>query len=99
MRTSSRYLLVSVVALLAGVLLCAASWVWADHVYRAGTRMLAYWIGVVGSACPALALGVAKLWLDTQGGSGQAGRAPAQVRALLWASACFLAFMVVFPLL
>jgi hypothetical protein len=79
------------------VLLCGASWVWAHSVDTQGKVMLGYWIGVAGSALPAVALAGCQVWLIDQPAAAAGARA--WVRPLLWLSVAFLGFMVLFPLM
>ena len=97
--TSPQYQRITVGALLIALLALALCWRWADQAYLAGARMRGYWIGVAGSALPAVVLAGCALWLW---GARKRGRSAASISwlvPLLALCVAFLAFMLLFPLL
>ena len=86
-------------ALACAVLGCAASWYWADRLYRAGARVRGYWIAVAGTALQALVLAACALWLHTKGSGAAKAPRIAWLMPALWLSVALLGFMVAFQAL
>ena len=86
-------------ALLPVPLAVALTWRWADRTYATGARVHAYWIGVAGSAIPALVVGSCTLWLWRERLRGQSAASVRWLNPLLVLSLAFLALMLVLPLL
>ncbi len=78
---------------------CAASWFAADAVYRGGSAVPGYWIGVVGSALPAVGAGLGLRYLRHHRERAKPTGAEEWFKGLLVLALFFLAVMALFPLL
>ena len=85
--------------LLAGMGSCAASWVASDRMYRAGSTMPAYWLGVAGSALPALVFWLSVRYLRKRRTGAGPDSAEKWFAAGTLLALVFLGLMAVFPLL
>ena len=97
--TAAQYHLRSAAALALGVLVCAASWLWTHYLQTTGAVMLGYWVGVVGSAVPAIVLITCILWLQRERSRGESAARVFWLWPLFVLSIILLAFMVLFPML
>ena len=97
--TAAQYHLRSAAAFGLGVVVCAASWLWTHHLQTTGAVMFGYWIGVAGSAVPAVVLTVCILWLRRERSRGELAARVFWLWPLLLLSMLLLAFMILFPLL
>ncbi len=71
-RTSRFYRLCTAAAFGLAVVGCAASWVWTHHLQTTGRVIAGYWVGVVGSSLPALALTASLVWRWREHARGEA---------------------------
>lgn len=78
---------------------CAASWLAADAVYRGGSALPGYWIGVVGSALPAVGAGLGLRYLRRHRERAEPTAAEHRFKGLLVLALFFVAVMALFPLL
>lgn len=97
--TTAHYHLRSAGALALAILVCAASWLWTYQLQKSGALIFGYWIGVVGSAMPALALIGCILWLRRVRSRGEPAAKVFWLWPLLAVSLLLLAFMILFPML
>jgi len=98
--TAAHYQHTCAAALAAGVVACAAGWLWSHHVHvTGGAAIRSYWIGVAGSAMPALALAACATWLRLERSRGEAEATVRWVTPLFWLCVALLLFMVLFPLM
>ena len=97
--TAARYHLRSAAALALGVLVCAASWLWTHHLQTSGAVMFGYWVGVLGTAVPAIVLTSCIIWLRRERRRGESAARVFWLGPVLVLSMILLAFMVVFPML
>ncbi len=97
--TASYYHLRSAGAFAIGILVCAASWLWTYHLQTTGATIFGYWIGVLGSAIPALVLIACIFWLRRERSRGELAAKVFWLWPLLSVSLLLLAFMILFPLL
>jgi hypothetical protein len=86
-------------ALTVGVLGCAAVWRWANIIYRDRSQLAGWWVGVLGSMLPALALGAYLLWLRHQRALGQHVARVPWLNAALGLAVAFSVFLLLFSLM
>ncbi len=97
--TRARYHLATVAALVLAIILCGASWFWADHLYTTGALKLGYGIGLAGSALPSVALAGSMAWVRRARARGDEAAVVGWARPLFWLSIAFVGLMLLFPLL
>ncbi|MEO8741473.1 MAG: hypothetical protein ABI537_17475 [Casimicrobiaceae bacterium] len=78
---------------------CAASWFAADAVYRGGSALPGYWIGLLGSALPAVGTWLGLRYLRRHRERAEPTSAENWFKRLLVLALTFVAVMGLFPLL
>lgn len=96
---STKYNRYALAVLTIGVLGCAAAWRLANVMYRGGSQLEGWWVGLLGCALPALALGAYALWLRHQRALGQPGAQVPWLNAAIGLAVAFSVFLLLFSLM
>lgn len=78
---------------------CAVSWFAADAVYRGGSALPGYWIGLVGSALPVVGAWLGLRYLKRHRERAEPTAAENWFKGLLVLALTFVGVMALFPLL